>query len=53
VADTGVPPKADEQLMPTTGFAEGSLLADGRFWGAISVLLALVGSAFYRGKRGD
>jgi hypothetical protein len=42
-----------ETLIPETGAGDTlSLLADGRFWGAVLILLLLAGGAIYRGRWG-
>jgi len=42
-----------ETLIPETGAGDTlSLLADGRFWGAMLILLLLAGGAIYRGRWG-
>lgn len=42
-----------EALIPETGAGDRlSLLADGRFWGAVLILMLLAGGAIYRGRWG-
>lgn len=52
-ADEVTPPANGEQLIPVTG-NEGStaLWLDGRFWGALLILLLLAAGAIYRGRWG-
>lgn len=42
-----------DKALPVTGYSDGNnMFADGRFWGAVMVLVLLAGGAIYRSKWG-